>query len=455
MSFQPTIISYRSHSDQTSHFLNVEDLVKSDDFQKISEVYENIFNSVTAYDPNHADSLIKVENTLYKRIIKLETDKANEYAKKNTGWKAIIYSVLTLGIRALVFKLKEMHMNSKVQSMHKEHARFSRSLEQMQFRQMQKELHPKPEAIQQLENRRLGQLDQELGRLKSIERINKSLGEVTKRKNLSLKHQVAYGHSLELREQLKDTHYVINHGQNLQLMVVNILARKLKREFEPLFYESYEPLRHNTALRHIREDTHTIAWYQNTISRRKIDDHGLRKELLCGDCMLESTLRLESALDFFSGSKNIAATDSYFAHNLLLTIVQDYIPDFKTSNRLCDDLVNLLQNCPEGGNLYSICIPKEKFDESCYFSKPYGMPLENQKYLKTMLDDMQAGKEPCGYPQVRVLTHKIRAEDGFYVVLNSTLSDYQLLKIEEEVTTCIQAALTGYRVQKRPKRIFS
>ena len=67
---------------------------------------------------------------------------------------------------------------------------------------------------------------------------------------------------------------------------------------------------------------------------------------------------------------------------------------------------------------------------------------------------MQSGEEPCGCPQVRVLSHKIRAEDGYHVVLNSTLTDEQLLEIDDEVSLCIQAALTGYRVEKQPKKLF-
>jgi hypothetical protein len=238
-------------------------------------------------------------------------------------------------------------------------------------------------------------------------------------------------------------------------MLVNIVARKLKQEFEPTRYESFEPLRHDTALRHIQEDTNTIAWYQNRISQGVYNDHHLRRELICGDCVLESTTSAESAIDFFAGNKNIAKWDNpSLVNNLLFTIIWDYIPNQEVASKLSGDLAKLLYRCPPGGNLYSICVPKGKFNESCYFSKPYGIPLKNQEELRGNIDKMQSGEDPSGYPQVRVLSHKIRAEDGYHVILNSTFTNDQLLKIEDEISLCIQAALTGYRVQPNPKKLF-
>ena len=236
---------------------------------------------------------------------------------------------------------------------------------------------------------------------------------------------------------------------------MNTITRKLKQEFEPHYYESFEPLRHNTALRHIKEDTHTVTWYQNLITQGIVNDRDLREELLCGDCVLESTEKCESALDFFAGSINVANRNPHWAFRLLMTIVQDYIPNQKVASKLCRDLIKLMNGCPNGGNLYSICVPKEKFVESCYFSEDEGFPLENQEELRGTIDEMQSGESPSWCPpQIRILTHKIRPEDGYHVIMNSTLTSDQLLKIDNEVSLCIQAALTGYRVQKSPEKIF-
>jgi hypothetical protein len=162
----------------------------------------------------------------------------------------------------------------------------------------------------------------------------------------------------------------------------------------------------------------------------------------------------ESALDFFTGRTNVAARDTKLLHNLIITIIQDYIPDQKLAHTLCNDLVTLMQRCPPGGNLYSICIPKEKFEESCYFAKPFGLALHNQKYLRDGMDLMQSGVKSLGAPQIRVLAHKVKPEEGFHIVVNSTLSNLQQMKLEEEVDLCIQAALTGYRLNKKPNNVF-
>jgi hypothetical protein len=82
MSFNPTIISYRSQIDQTSHFLNVDDLLKTDKYEKIKKVYDDIYPSITAYDPAHVESLIRIEEKLYSRIVQLETEKKEEFTTK-------------------------------------------------------------------------------------------------------------------------------------------------------------------------------------------------------------------------------------------------------------------------------------------------------------------------------------------------------------------------------------
>ena len=78
MSYYPTIISYRSQSDQNSHFLNVDNLLETDDYETIKTVYEDIYRYVTAYELNSVNSLIDVE----KRYIIMQCD----YRQKNMSY---------------------------------------------------------------------------------------------------------------------------------------------------------------------------------------------------------------------------------------------------------------------------------------------------------------------------------------------------------------------------------
>lgn len=543
-SSSPTIISYLI--DEHARFLNTDDLLSSNELEKIKIIYNNILCDITAYDPKHVKSLSDLENKLYSRIIKLEENekgnksleeelfnhtitstednkkntkkesekKYTEYTKiknteitknDNTEFKKSYFSYLVDLIEDVIefirnlsffenkikiehikteFKIKEIKVENKVEitsdRIEEAHKIFREKFNQMESRALEKKIHPELETIKELKNSQESDVKQELARLKSIPRIAKSLKKVGKQ--LTEKHQVAFGRSIELTEKLKDTHYIINHGQNLELMLVNIVARQLKQEFESHHYKSFEPLRHNIALRDIQENIQIVDWYKEKMEPPKfgfdkdyLNDHHFRNEILSGDCVLESQGEFESALHFFAGGKNVAAKNrssfESWTLKLLQPIIQDYFPDKSVQDQLCHDLVNLLKRFPkgkdpystEGGNLYSTCVPKERFDESCYFSMTNGHPLENQETLKRKIDVMQLGEykyrdfdEEDGWrsdcaPQIRILTHKIRPDDGYHVILNSTLTSDELKKIEEEVFDCIEAALAGYRIKKPPE----
>lgn len=451
MNFNCTMISYRLSSDHVSKFLNVDDLLKSDDVDKLKEVYGNIFKSLTAYEPEYLNALTHVEEKLYHQLIQLEKEKV-KFNNKNQKCRRIGLSILTLGFGSLISICKKKEQANPINELDRAHQIFIQFLAKMKQRGLKKIIHPKSKELKKIEKKRKRNVDDELIRLKSNNRIVSSLKNVGKRLKLSQSHQIAYAHSLELREAFKDSHYIINHGQNLDLMIVNLVARLLEQEFEAHQYRTFEILRHDVAPPYIK-NTHAIKWYKQKLSIDGASDHNFRKEIICGDCVLESTTRYESALDFFAKRANIAKSPK-FIKNLIRSIIYDYIPNQRVANKLCDDLIKLFSKCPKGGNLYSICVPKGKFKESCYFSKPFGVPLKDQVNLRKKIDSMQAGEDPAGYPQIRVLAHKIRAESGFYVILNSSLTQEQLLKIQDEVKLCIQAALTCYRVQNRLTEVF-
>ena len=370
----PKIISYRSPDDSASRFLNVHELLKKGDLKEMKKVYTNIFRSITAYEASHADSLIKVENAIYNKIERLEQ---RILAKEDkSGWKSVLASAATLGMKPLTLYIKRQRVRSDIHKLENIHKAFHRSIGQMKRRALEKAIHSKPDAIKRLESVRLSDTKMELKRLKTYPRIAHSL-QMVKHLNMSEDMQVAYGHSLELQEALKETHYVINHGQNIPLMLLNIVARQLTNEFNPDRYESFEPLRHETALRHIAKDSQTCAWFQAALSQKGVTDSAFRRELICGDCFLESTDAGESALFYFAQGINVAAQEPSFVKKVLLTIIQDYVTDPKIAKKLCDDLMNLTFNqAHKGGNLYSICVPKERLMRAVIFLMLMAMPMK-------------------------------------------------------------------------------
>src|SRR5262249_48722676 len=158
-------------------------------------VYKNLYRSITAYDPKHVDTLVRVENKIYDRIVQLQKTELATKANNLFG---------------LTRKTKADHV----------HLHFLRKFDQMKQRSLEKELYSKPDVIKNLEEQRLDNPVKELIRLKSNPRISESLSAVNNKRKLSTLHQIALGRSIELQETLKETHFVINHGQNLDLMIV-------------------------------------------------------------------------------------------------------------------------------------------------------------------------------------------------------------------------------------------
>ena len=124
----------------------------------------------------------------------------------------------------------------------------------------------------------------ELSRLSQDPRIQKSLEKINNSSpwyyTLNTTQKVAIAQSIELRENLKDTYYVINHGQNNSGIMANILAKKINELFETKKYEYFEVLRHDVFLRDIPENR-DVSWYK-AIMAYDID-HNYRNEIICAD----------------------------------------------------------------------------------------------------------------------------------------------------------------------------
>ncbi len=287
---------------------------------------------------------------------------------------------------------------------------------------------------------RLATAAAELSRLSQDLRIQKSLQKIESSHYyydpLTAAQKVAIAQSIELRENLKDTYYVINHGQNNSGIIANILAKKVNELFEAKKYEYFEVLRHDVFLQGISKKQ-DVAWYKKKMEYGS--DHDYRNEIICGDIQLENTTSYESAIDFFAFSKNIAAAEDYnFTQRIIEKIAGKYFQsDKKLVEQVSKELTDLSKGLT-GGTLYSICIPKTKFDSVGYLSGPFGHPLHDT-FTSDDLDSLQDGLSSIS-TQARLLTAKLDPKEDIFILPHSTLSIKELRKIEGIVENCLLGA---------------
>jgi hypothetical protein len=450
-------ISYRDINDKSSRFINISDVLKSNDPEKLLPVYKNILFSINSLELYKIDKLEKLETAFYNKLKSL----INLNYRNESYATYIFKSIVSLGNHALQSH-RENKNNSDIEAIHRSFRHHVTEIQRSLEEKTAPILIPEVEEMQKL---RLGDPQKELERLSASPRIRNSLEKINKsfvRYRLNVPEAIAIAHSIELREALKDKYYVINHGQNLNMMVLNIITEKLKQAFEPDQYKNFQVLRHDIYLKHIQNDIQNVEWFCTELEKQEKIDSDYRRELICGDCYLESTTPWESAIDFFTGTKNIAAWWPSFLQKLLDGVLCNYFPDPAVRAELSQEIMKLSKQLGGGGTLYSICIPKEKFNEAAYFCLPFGRPALKDKYTKEHLELLQNGldfndipKMPRDVdlhgnktvPQIRVLAHKLDAHEGFLIIPNSTLTQEKIDALEQNISFLIQKAKIRFRVK--------
>lgn len=434
-------ISIRETGCNYSKFINVDRVLNEDSsYKELSRVYKAIQNHVNSYESDATEKLRELNENFRKKIIHVV-----EQDNLLNGWMTIVIILFTLGIYYLILEKRKSDQLSQSEAIFDS---INRHLDQMEESLKEKKTH-KLEVIEEIKKLRKADKEEELKRLQADARIEKSLKRIEKScRRLTTEHKIAIGHTLELQNCLKDEYFIINHGQNLDLMMINLVSRILKKHYEAQNYDHFQVLRHDAHLQHIDLDKQDVAWFQSQIGLMKTD-HYFRRELICGDIFLESTARWESAIDFFSGRCNIAKGPG-FMKNVLEQIVAYYFPNRETQKMLVQHLLSI---APAGirsvGNLYSIAIPKEKFHEMCYLAKPFGYALDSEEYPEKVLEALQSGiilENVKSLPQVRVLSHKLTPENGVYIEASSTLSDDEIQKIEENIELLILRAKMQFKL---------
>ena len=281
------------------------------------------------------------------------------------------------------------------------------------------------------------------------ERVYRSLRKISNAYlGIDLKELISIGQSIELYEKLKDKYYVVNHGQNNTGIVANIVAKTALKLFEGRKQDYFEVLRHDVFLQDIPKDR-DVNWYKKEIGRGShvygelITDHFFVNELISGDINLESVEPAESAVDFFCGRCNIAVRENPdLINEIICRIVKKYFPrEEKLSKQIAKKITEASKGLG-GGTLYSICIPKERFESIAYLSKAYGSPLEDSFTTPQDLLALQEGTSSVLGTQVRLLASKLSQENGVVIISHTTLSKERLSEIEGVVEKCLSPTIS-------------
>jgi hypothetical protein len=311
------------------------------------------------------------------------------------------------------------------------------------------------ETINSLVAKRLPDLGKELSRLKGNPRVTQSLDHINAyhRYGLVREQQIAVGRSLELQEHLKKDYYVINHGQNNDSVIVNIVAKKALEIFQQKTIPS-QILRHPVFL---ENSTRDLSWFKENLHMGN-QDLNYSPELISGDLILEHLTSSESAIDFFTGTPNMLngprmvrsadgriqiVKEKNYQEKIVTKIVQHHIVDKNLAALVSKKVMHIGRSLQDGGGtLYSICIPKEKFSSIGYLAKSFGRAI-TKNYTQEELEGLQNGvfTPPEGsLPQVRLLTKKLNLEEGVLITSNSTLNDKRIKEVEGQVEDCFLQA---------------
>gem|GEM_PF-5544775 len=267
---------------------------------------------------------------------------------------------------------------------------------------------------------------QELERLKANKRVEYSLSKIGKqRPDIGKKTNLlaAGGRSIELREALKDTHYVVNHAQKTDLVVTNMVRKKMQERFESPKHVFFEPLRDD-----ISSDL-TVEDFKNTLKFQA--DYSYSTELISGDVYLENTERLESALDFFSQGRNIATSDPLFVSNILKRTVGKYISENTLTKEISKKTLTLASSV-KCDTLYSVCIPKTAFPRMGFLCRAFGFPYSGPATLDDLQEGFEVGLSYGSLPQVRLLPSKFTPEE-LLIIPNSSAGTEEPASIEGRV----------------------
>ena len=258
-------------------------------------------------------------------------------------------------------------------------------------------------------------------------------------KEKELLSTVMIGRALEIQRIYKSTHHVFIHAQSSDWLVFSDLVKELtKTHFPDRNLHQFKFLR----IPPREGESKTITKYSKA---EHVYDHqpNTRDDLISADAYFLHAEAAESAFFFMSVNRNITSKSYPFIRHAIKFFHRELSK--RELESYTDQVAALTKNDPSKiGNLFLVCIPKEKSEEIQYRSHPFGNPCrcsteENSQQILEQLQNLEIGmscmKNFC--PQYRLFTPKLTPENNVKMYLLSSEEDYRR-KVKEGIRQIVQ-----------------
>lgn len=264
---------------------------------------------------------------------------------------------------------------------------------------------------------------------------------------LSLEAQITVARSIELLEAIKGDYFVFNHGVSRATFLLHMLTTKLYQSKYP--ENNFLYLRHQCFLDDIPSD-HDVKWYLKNHKKVKAFDHHFFNELMSVDAYLENETCMESAISLLEYGVNICINQSEVMEDVVKRIFSQYTQDELKIEQFTRRFFSIMDNTYRTqGMLYSICVPKERFHHMGYLSRRYGHAHHYlSSYHITVMQEGYSQREKVkkllekrDVPQIRLLPHKLKPEEGVFIIPHCTFSPLEEQYIQRSLNDLVKGIL--------------
>ncbi len=271
---------------------------------------------------------------------------------------------------------------------------------------------------------------------------------------MRLKVKVMMGRCLEIQNIYKRTHDVFIHAQSSKWLVCPDLIKELMKvhhpsqDFHQFKFLRMPGLSRNWDISHYSQD-------ENVRDNEAIP----REDLISADGYFYNSKGYESALHFMCQNSNISS--SSLIVSVVKNAIQSFYPSLNSESFDLDGYATRVaaqteEDCSSIGNLFVLCIPKEKSSSIQYRAHPFGEPCkchegeEGASILNLLQEGVLNEETKCSYytiPQFRIFTPELKKENGVKIYLIPSEKTYRKA-LKERVRNIVQEIHGLYLLEK-------